>query len=298
MRPEELADEIARLIEAADLRYTKEVLRVQQELYNKLVRVLKGLELDADGYILQNSTNRAILRKAEGVFDEVIKNSIYTEAINDQISNIPEIEALNERYFQTVDKFFKPNRVFLKELRTQVIRDVNTMALNDGLIANVKIPLNQILNQNINSGGSFAGFLDQLRNFMLGEGQNSGKLLSYSRTFLSDTLFNYARAYQQAVTKDLDLEFYLYQGGVTEPGKKSGGSRDFCLERIGSFYHHNEIEAWASLEWAGKRAGTTESSIFTFAGGWNCRHSLIPVSEIIVPKEVIDRNTENGNYKA
>jgi hypothetical protein len=297
MRPDELADEIARLIEAADIRFSKEVIRVQQELYNKLVGVLRTLELDSDGYILQTSSNRAILRKAEGIFDDVIKNSVYTDAVNDHVSNIPEIESLNQKYFETVDKFFKPNRVFLKELRTQVIRDVNTFALNDGLIANVKIPLNQILNQNINSGGSFAGFLDQLRNFISGDGRTQGKLLSYSRTFLTDALFNYSRAYQQGVTRDLDLEFYLYQGGITEGGKGSSGTRDFCLERMGNYYHHKEIEAWAAEEWAGKRQGTTESSIFIFAGGWNCKHSLIPVSETIVPKIVIDRNVENGNYR-
>ena len=71
-------------------------------------------------------------------------------------------------------------------------------------------------------------------------------------------------------------------------------TRSFCEERTGKFFHHKEIEQWASLDWAGKKAGTTESSIFLFAGGWNCAHELIPVDRIIVPDEVIQRAMQAG----
>jgi hypothetical protein len=74
-------------------------------------------------------------------------------------------------------------------------------------------------------------------------------------------------------------------------------SRQFCQVRSGNFYHQKEVENWASLEWQGKNRLTTESSIFILAGGYKCGHSIIPVDISIVPKEVIDRNTENGNYR-
>jgi hypothetical protein len=179
---------------------------------------------------------------------------------------------------------FSPNRNFIRELQRQVIRDVNSNLLNEGVIANVKTPLNQILNQNINSGGSFAGFQTQLTNFIKGNDKIEGRLLSYTKTHLSDTLFTYSRSWQEAVTADLKLEFYLYSGGLT-----AGGSRDFCIKHAGNFYHRKEIEAFAKQEWKGKNPLTTKSSIFVLAGGYNCRHSFIPVSEKIVPKEVLER---------
>jgi hypothetical protein len=288
MTPEQLAEQIANLIAQSEERFSLAVVRIQGDLYRQLTGILKDLKLDPQGYILQTAENRAILRQAENVFSDVINNSVYKNAVEQTIGTIPDIDSLNERYFETVSKAFKPNRVYLRSLQQQIIGNVNTYLLQDGLMVNVKIPLNQILNQNINSGGSFSGMLDQLRSFITGSGQE-GKLLRYSRTYLTDALFNYSRSYQQAVTADLGLEYYYYQGGLTGKGKGSGGSRPFCIERADKYYHQSEIEAWASEEWAGKREGTTESSIFIFAGGWNCRHSIVPVHVSIVPKEVIER---------
>lgn len=60
-------------------------------------------------------------------------------------------------------------------------------------------------------------------------------------------------------------------------------SRPFCLERIGKYYKKDDVEKWANLKWAGKRAGTTKSTIFIYAGGYNCRHQIIYVSEEALP---------------
>lgn len=296
MTPEELAEAIAQLLAGVEQTFTAAIGRVQESLYRRLSAVLKDLSLDSDGYIQQNSGNRLILRKAEDTFDETIKGPTYQNAVEQSISAVPQIDALNQSYFETISNAFKPNRVFIKSLQQQVIRDINTYLLQDGLQANIKLPLNQILNQNVNSGGSFSGMLDQLRKFVMGT-ENEGRLMRYTRTYLTDTLFNYSRAYQEAVTADLGLEFYLYMGGLTKGGKGSDGSREFCIDRAGHYYHKKEIEAWASLEWKGKNPNTTESSIFIYAGGYNCRHSIVPVHVSIVPKEVIERAISEGFYR-
>jgi hypothetical protein len=112
-----------------------------------------------------------------------------------------------------------------------------------------------------------------------GNGEIEGRILSYSRTFVSDTLFNYSRSYQESITADLKLDWYLFSGGLMDK------SRPFCVEHSGNFYHRKEVEKWADDDWQGKRQGTTASSIFIFLGGYNCRHSLIPVHKSIVPPE-------------
>ena len=73
-------------------------------------------------------------------------------------------------------------------------------------------------------------------------------------------------------------------------------TRPFCEERVGKFFHYKEIESWASENWAGKNSETTAQNIYEYLGGWNCQHTLIPVTIEMVPQEVIDRNIESGNY--
>lgn len=283
MNPEELAQVIETLIINADSRYVSAIGRAQKDLHNQLTGILKELELDQDGYIKQNAGNRKILTTADNKINEVFSSSIYTTAVNNYVNVISKIDVQNTKYFTSIDEGFKPKKLFLKNLQADTIATVEKYVLRDGLQSQVINPLSQILNQNVNSGGQFAGFQQQVRDYILGNAQVEGRALSYTRTYLRDSMFTYSRTYQQSITNDLGLEYYLYSGGLIDK------SRPFCIHRAGNYYSHKEIESWASEEWAGKKQGTTESSIFLFAGGWNCAHSIIPVSSSIVPKEVIER---------
>ena len=281
MEPNELAEEIESIIIAASEVFGKSAARVQSKLYDAVFLKLKDLELDEAGYIKQNATNRRILREAEAEFDAVIASSAYSKAVEKHLQVIPKLNKINEKYFQGISENFTANKNFLKALQSQAIKNVNQIILQDGLKAQVQIPLNQILEQNVSTGGSFTGMLKQVRNFLVGE-DNEGKLLRYSKTYLRDALFQYSRSFQESVTNDLGLEWYSYSGGKVE------STREFCLERTGKFFHRKEIESWAAQSWKGKIPGTTESSIFVLLGGYNCNHSLIPVSKIIVPKEKLE----------
>lgn len=283
MTPHELADKIEGLIVSSNSAYARKIVAVEGKLYDDLVNILRFVDTDSEGYIKQNAGNRQILRAAELQFDKTISGSGFQEAVETHLQAIPKIDALNEAYFESVSSAFKPNRVFISSLQNQAIETVNSFVLQDGLAAQVKLPLNQILNQNINTGGQFSGMLKQLRTFIEGNDDLDGRLTSYSRGILRDALFQYSRAYQQSVTADLKLEWYLYSGGLMDK------SRPFCIERAGKYYHQKEIESWASLSWAGKNNLTTESSIFILAGGHSCTHEIIPVHKSIVPASDLQR---------
>lgn len=291
MRPEALAAAVEKIIVDTTDDYAKAAIEIQEALYNKLLRTLKGLELDNDGYILQSNANRKILSQAEEIVNEQLPGVKFTKSVSDTLGAIPKVDALNNQYFSSVSDAFKENRNFIKSLQQQTVSSIESNLLQDGLKAQVKNPIIDILNRNVNSGGQFKGFLDELRTFITGDNKVEGRVLSYSRGYLKDALMQYSRTYQQAMTSDLKLEFYLYSGGLIDT------SRPFCIERAGKYFHHKEIEQMASLEWAGKHRGTTESSIFLFAGGYSCGHEWIPVSIIIVPEEVIQRAKDAGYIK-
>lgn len=291
MKPEKLADEIERIILAVTDAYGQDIIALQDQIYNRLARILKDLELDSEGYIKQSAANRTILNQAESTIDEILPGKSFTEAVSNTLSSINSINTLNADYFSTISENFNENRNFIRSLQTQTIESIESTLLQDGLTAQIKNPLTDILNRNINSGGQFSGFLEEVRAFVKGNPDVEGRILSYSRTYLSDTLFNYSRAYQEAMTADLKLDWYMFSGGVMDK------TREFCLERTGKFFHRKEIEKWPDLSWQGKRQGTTKSSIFIFLGGYNCRHSLIPVHVRVVPKEVIERAISMGFVK-
>lgn len=283
MSPQNLAQQIERLIISANSRYAREIVFLQEQLYDDLLIILKQVELTPDGLIKQNSANRGLLQDANQTFNSFVASARFQNAIERQLGVIPKLDNLNQEYFKAISETFKPNRNFIKSLQKQAIQTVNSQILQDGFVAQVRVPLNDILNQNINSGGSFSGMLEQVRSFVKGDEKIDGRLMSYSRGVLRDALFQYSRTYQHSVTADLNLEWYSYSGGLIDD------SRPFCIARAGKFFHDEEIKQWASQEWQGKNRYTTESSIFWLCGGYNCVHQLIPVSDIIVPKADKDR---------
>lgn len=288
MNPDELANDVEKIIVSITDAYATQAGVIQNAVYNKLATILKDLELDPDGYIKQSAANRAILNQAEQAVDELLPGSSLTEAVSKTLNALPKLNDINIEYFSGVSESFNENRNFIKSLQSRTVEGIENAILSDGLKAQVKNPLSEILNQNINSGGQFSGFLEQVRDFVKGTPDLDGRLVSYSRGYLRDTLFQYSRSYQESITADLRLDFYSYSGGLMDT------SREFCIQRAGGVYHRKEVEGWAKLKWAGKYRGTTSSSIFTFCGGYSCTHSLIPVSRVVVPKDVVERAKEAG----
>jgi hypothetical protein len=286
MTPEELAIKIEGLVVSANDKFAGQITAIENQLYSRLVRVLKDVEIDADGFINQSAANRKVLNEAISAIDESFaQGTPYTSAIEQHLEIIPQINDLNQAYFETISSAFTPNRQFIKSLQRQAIEGLERSLLNEGLESQVKGPLMDILNRNINTGGSYSGFLKEVQDYVKGTPDLDGRLLSYSKGIVRDALTVYARTFQQSVVADLGLTWYLYSGGLMDT------SRPFCVERAGKYYHEDEVKAWANLEWAGKMRGTTESSIFQFCGGYFCGHQLIPVHESIVPKVDLDRLT-------
>lgn len=288
MTPTELATLLEKLVSSSDKAYTKAITGIQNTLYDDLVVIFKDFELDASGHIKQSAANRKVLREADKTVQAKFNSPGYVNAVSAYASAIPTIDGIVGDYFASVSESFKPNRAFLKDLQASTIESVEKYLLQDGLQSQVITPLSQIMSQNVNSGGAYSGFLDQIKTYVKGNSDVEGRALQYTRTYLNDTLFTYGRTYQQAVTADLKLQFYYYVGGLIDT------SRPFCVARAGKYFHEEEVKSWANLEWSGKKQGTTASSIFVYAGGHNCSHQIVPVSEAIVPKEVIDRAKSEG----
>lgn len=101
-----------------------------------------------------------------------------------------------------------------------------------------------------------------------------------------------------AVADQLGVQFFRYQG---RPIKTT---REFCRDREGHVWHRKEIEQWgreaaAGNGWAGMVPGTNEATIFTYLGGYyggrqSCRHTLVPVAWIDVPRVDRDRMVKKG----
>jgi len=135
---------------------------------------------------------------------------------------------------------------------------------------NIKKPIKDALIQYIAAEGKYKDFKTTVKEVL-----TKNKIEGNIDTIAREYAFQYKRAQGQILAKKYNVQYFKYQGTEKDT------TREFCEARIGNIYTKYEIESWADEEWNGKIKGTNSSNIFQVCGGWNCRHSIIPVPESV-----------------
>lgn len=262
------------------------VSKAQKELFNEIIALVDSLERDG-GNIVISSDNLLKIEEIGIKIKQALNGSDYIEAVREFASEFDKQAEINIEYFKNTFPDFKES-----ELASQIL--ANSKKITVELLVSTEnefiLPLKDVLNDAVVSGSSWGDTVKNIRTFVEGNKDLDGRLLRYSKQIASDALATSDRAFTMAVSEDLGAEWFFYSGG------EIGGTREFCHERNGRYFHKKEVEKWSHLDWPGKNKQTNERTIFILAGGYNCKHSIMPVSLYAVPISDIQRNIQNGNF--
>ncbi len=286
----ELIEEKNNRLESVPGKLISSVEKNQKKIFDELIVLVDQLETKEGKILLTNSNLvqvEIIINKMKGS----IYGAEYLEAVGRFAGEFNTQAQINNQYFTKIlAEDFTTKAIYdniLKASQRNAIELLSDAGVNQVFFN----PMKTILNTSITTGQSMGDAIKALRVFVEGSPEIDGTLLRHVKQVARDGFSFADRQYTSIVSEDIGLEFYLYSGGHV------ADSREFCDKRHGKYFHKKEIQAWAKLEWQGKAKGTTASTIFTFLGGYNCMHSILPVSIESVPKDVIKRNIDNGNYK-
>lgn len=269
----------------------------EKELLKEVQTLISELET-VGGNFVYSEKNLSILESINTRLTDAVFNDEYTSSLTNYISEFEKQADLNNGIFAKQFDTFETTAIY-DTIKTNSIKSAAELFAVDGFASTISKPIVEQLNQAIINNGSITETIKAVNDFVIGNGEVDGVLMNYVKTNAYDAFAIYDRTYSQAVYNDLGAEWYFYSG------KSRDTSRCFCIERSNKYYHKKEVEAWGRLEdlgecrtsngWAGMRKGTNESTIFSFAGGYRCDHTIMAVSESIVPKTVIERNKKKGN---
>lgn len=295
-----IIDEKTERLDTVPDKFVINTKKAQTEAFKEVEKLV--LQMDSEnGLLLMTDKNTAIINSIDKVLKDAVYNDEYIGGLTEYIGEYQKQANLSDKYF------IELNVGFDKESKADTVLASQRNALNvlgeDAFTQTFTAPLSEMLNSSVAANASLLDTMATLREFALGNDEVDGRMVSHVKRIAYDSFAVSDRTYTNAVSNNLGLEFYLYFGGRIED------TREFCAERYGKYFHKKEIEGWGDgkrccgLSWpqAGKWQGmnrlTNKSTIFTLAGGYNCKHSINPVSIKSVPKNVIQRNIDNGNYK-
>jgi hypothetical protein len=268
----------------------------QQKLYDEIQTLLKDIEVK-NGRIKQTVANLKRIGTISRKIEKAVLSDQWKKDVGEYLNGFKELSKLQRAYFEASVEKFK-ERPLLNEIKQHSIDAAKQSLLGAGIHNAVMPKIEEILRQNITSGGSYATMLNQLRDYITGTPETAGVLERWAKQITTDALNQYAAEYTATVAGDLGLEWFQYTGAIIET------SRDLCKALVRKKYIHKvefkdvikgrfdefkEVDGKINSKTGlpqGMVSGTDETNFHVYRGGYQCGHQLVPVSEVAVPRQV------------
>lgn len=284
----ELASRKVRRLTTVPDEFLSKIHIAESQVYDSVVDLLGRLEIKNGQYVI-SSKNLKIASEISQLLKGILLESDYTKYVAEFAGEFDKQAKISDSLFEkTFPEFTVP------EMATSVNniskRETIDLLLNRASDAEFISPLRDIIETSVVNGAGYQETLKSIKTFVQGNEEIDGKIERYSRLYAHDSFAISDRSYTSVVAEELDAEWFFYQGDTIET------TREFCRKRHDQYFYYKEIEGWSALDWQGKIPETNSSTIYSYAGGFSCRHSIIPVSLFAVPIEVVQRNISNGNF--
>jgi len=296
---DELVKQKIKLLETVPETIVTAAEKAQRDAWRKLGPLLAEMDVDATGNIRQTEDNIRRIGLITDELNKVLAGGEYKDAVQSFLASIDEGVQLTDDIAKKIDASFQPDNVQRQLLAISKQNAINAF-FGSGLKENVTQPFLEQLTANVAARAPLREAVKALQGVIEGTETTDGRLLANVRTTANTAQAIADRSYAAAVNEELGIDYFQYLGGEIPT------TRPFCAHREGEIYHRKEIEQWGDGKnsagindirngtWDGRIDGTDSRSIFTFVGGWNCRHFLVPVIKQKVPASVVARAKAEG----
>lgn len=290
-------------LESIPDKFLSDVVKVQRDLLTHVTEILALFDQDRSGKFILNKKNLQLAGEIDLMLKEALGKTEYIEFVTEFAKEFNTQVKFNDEYFKVAFPGFTKS-----ELGAQIVRNAQRNAvqilINTSVDAGFITPIKQQIELSVVNNSNFTETMASIQDLVVGNSEAEGKLLHYAKQVSHDAFAVADASYSAAVADEVGAAWYRYSGSKIET------TRPFCLERIKRiFFCKKEIQMWGDGEktkgmnwpqdgtWAGEMAGTDASTIFSTRGGYNCRHSIMAVSIVRVPREIVIEAIKNGYYK-
>ena len=296
MSQQEYIEALHGLIDGSVEKFNSNIPEIQKQIAMKISLLIKDLDIDNQGNIVNNIKNVKIMGKIKAEVTAIVLNPDMKGNTGEFLAKFNDVSKLQNEYFKSINKSFKPSEI-LDEIRKQSITSTAESLSEMGLNANVIQPIVDMLQQNITTGGSWQELNKMLQDSILSNEKGLGTLERYTTTLTNDSLNQFSAQYTQLIASSLNYKWFIYTGGLIRT------SRAFCEALKAKKYVHiselpqivvgnfNEFEKEGNMNPKtglpkGMIDGTNAKNFYVYRGGYNCGHQLTPTDEVNIPQNL------------
>lgn len=278
------------IIDEAIEAFQKKIPGIQSRIFDELQGQLQLLKTSR-GKVLANVENLKTIAAIKNRLEAIIMDDQYQEEVKKFVKAFEKVSDFHHSYFAEFNQKFTPTKTLPIIKQMAIEATVNSLT-EAGIISNIIEPIADLLRTNITTGGSIAELNNQLRNQVLTNDTGQGTLERYSKQITTDAINQYSAQYNQAISSDLGLEWFMYVGTNLTT------TRPWCEEMKKKKYIHISELPQLLKGWFGDHRvpinkktglpggmipGTNVQNVTIYRGGFNCGHQLVAVDELAVP---------------
>lgn len=271
--------------DAGVLKLLEEMASLQGRTATRIGTILADLDI-RDGNLVASEANIAKLSQVMADIETDFVDPQWRDAVREYVKTFDVLDANTTAWVGQIGSIDKG---LMKALRTQYKQISAEYLLNAQSFSQTLLnPIAQEVGAYIATGSRYSDLVKAVSQIVTGGDTSDGAILGNARTAVNDLVSVYERTATNIAAEQVGAVFFLYQG---RPIKST---RPFCRERANKYYHKEEIASWASEDWQGKTEGTNSTTIFSYLGGYNCRHVLVPVRQSEVAADDLARMRQKG----
>ena len=230
------------------------------KLENSIILLAAGIDTKPNGTIAAPSVSlpqsRAFLRETQKAFNEIYLTEVETTL------DFKDIDSLVQKGLKTT--FAGTTSTTLRAL---IINDRN---FHESLSSQTQDRLNETVIDHVINGSDKNDLIMSIRNILTGIKDAGGRpMSSHAETITQDSLMEYYASASIMTAKQAGIDKFEYFGTLIKD------SRQWCAKHVNEAYTLAEIKQFDDDSWAGKKPGPTIIN----RGGYNCRHSWLPIVE-------------------
>ena len=257
--------------------------QIFKQLSEEVIDLVAELSLDPED---RAKNLRDIIDLKRKIGDALVGNALYQAEVFKVVEGFKELAKLSDDFIGVIfDDYSRKNDLYKAVLKANV--DLTRDALlGAGVRDNFSNAIREVLKANISGVGDTRELRKVLTQFITGSETEKPFLERYITQVTNDAVMTFNQEYLNTISEDLDVEYYIYSGTIIKD------SRPFCVARAGRLFTRDQVKSWGKLgQWQGKIPGTNEKTIFTYRGGYNCRHNIWPQNKIQYDNAVSEGRT-------
>ncbi|MDR1762759.1 MAG: phage minor capsid protein, partial [Dysgonamonadaceae bacterium] len=291
--------DILQAIDKAPSQFEASIPAVEKKIFREISLILKELKTTSGGKIEPSIDNLKLVSEIKGKLGKIVTGKEYKALVEKFVSNFPAIT----NYQTSTEGLPAAGKKMLTAAAKMQIDATLENLIGAGYKQTVTDAVAKMLVTSVTSGASYNDMLETLQTTLQGTEEKPGILSNYAKTYVNDTLGQFAGQGNKIVATALKSEWFQYVGSNLTT------TREFCEHLTKKRYVHiseiptilkGEIDGHqckinpATGLWLGAKDGTDENNFIENRGGWNCGHELIPVNEVSVPQSI--RAKFESNY--